>query len=77
MLKANGGSAAPDEDCSLPCTGSPTDLCGGVRRFNLYTWPTSPNPLYVWHTPANTGHYEFLIGGVVIPLIATLGRSIY
>lgn len=73
MLEANGGTVAPDEDCSLPCTGSPTELCGGVRRFNLYTWPTSPNPLYLWHTPINTGHYEFLIGGVVIPLIATLG----
>jgi hypothetical protein len=27
----------------------------------------------VFHTPANTGYYELLIGGIVIPLIATLG----
>lgn len=69
----NGGVTAPETDCTMPCTGSPTELCGGAERLNYYTWSTT-DPLYVWNTPANTGHYEFLIGGVVIPLIATLGK---
>ena len=29
----------------------------------------------VWHTPANTGFYEFLIGGLVVPLVATVGLN--
>ncbi|CAG7847892.1 WSC domain-containing protein ARB_07867 {ECO:0000305} Flags: Precursor [Serendipita indica DSM 11827] len=66
---------APDADCNIPCSGSPTDYCGGVGKLNIYTWNMTPNPLFVWNTPANTGRYEFLIGGVVIPLIATLGLN--
>jgi WSC domain len=69
------GIAAPETDCDISCVASPADLCGGASRFSLYSWDMSTNPLYVWNTPANPGHYEFLIGGIVIPLIATLGLS--
>jgi len=74
MVAANGGTTAAETDCDMPCPGSLTELCGGVERLSLYTWSTT-SPLYVWNTPANTGYYEFLIGGIVIPLIATLGTN--
>ncbi|KAF7792196.1 hypothetical protein EIP86_003229 [Pleurotus ostreatoroseus] len=61
---------APAADCSMPCSGDPAHLCGGPDRLQYYTWNGSLN---VWHTPANTGRYEFLIGGVVVPLLVTLG----
>ncbi|CCA72580.1 related to glyoxal oxidase precursor [Serendipita indica DSM 11827] len=64
---------APDGDCNIACTGSPTDYCGGVGKLLIYTWNMATNPLFVWNKPANTGRYELLIGGIVIPLIATLG----
>ena len=65
-------TAAPEADCNIACPGSPADLCGGVARLNVYSWSTT-DPLYVWNKPANAGRYELLIGGIVIPLIATLG----
>jgi hypothetical protein len=68
-------NAAPEGDCNVPCKGSPVDICGGASRFTLYSWDMTTNPLYVWDTPANKGHYELLIGGIVIPLIATLGLN--
>jgi hypothetical protein len=72
MVANNGGSTTAETNCNMPCTGSPTELCGGPNTLNLYTWSTT-DPLYVWNTPENTGYYEFLVPGIVIPLIATLG----
>ncbi|KIM19520.1 glyoxal oxidase, partial [Serendipita vermifera MAFF 305830] len=71
----NSPGPAPAADCSVPCRGSPTDLCGGVSKISLYSWDMNETPLYVWNTPANKGHYELLIGGITIPLIATLGLN--
>lgn len=59
-----------ESDCSMPCSGDPLHLCGGPERLQLYYWNGG---LQTWHTPANTGRYEFLIGGVVVPLLATVG----
>jgi len=74
-VAANSPGPAPVEDCNAACRGSPTDICGGTSRVSLYFWDQSVQPLYVWNTPANTGHYELLIGGIVIPLISTLGLN--
>ncbi|KIM22583.1 glyoxal oxidase [Serendipita vermifera MAFF 305830] len=73
MVAAN--TVAPETECNAPCVGSPADICGGVARFTLYSWDFTTTPLYVWNTPANKGRYELLIGGIVIPLIATLGLN--
>lgn len=75
MVASNGGTTAAETECNMPCTGSPTELCGGIGALNLYTWTSTTDPLYVWNTPANTGYYEFLVPGIVIPLIATLGTN--
>ncbi|EIN04521.1 galactose oxidase [Punctularia strigosozonata HHB-11173 SS5] len=65
----NGG-LAPETDCSAPCSGDPIHLCGGANRLQYYQYEGG---LQTWHTPSNIGRYEFLIGGVVVPLLATVG----
>jgi hypothetical protein len=67
-------------------SGDPTEICGNPGHLTLYQFN---GVVDTWHTPANTGRYQvcsytltdlielkrlqFLIGGVVVPLIATLG----
>jgi len=67
----NGGTTVADSECNIVCSGDPLHLCGGGNLLTTYYW--TGTPLYVWNTPANTGYYEFLIGGLVVPLIATVG----
>ncbi|KAF9265003.1 WSC-domain-containing protein [Marasmius fiardii PR-910] len=62
--------AAPESECNIQCPGDPLHLCGGGLRLQLYTWNGQLN---VWHSPANTGRYEFFVPGLIAPLIATLG----
>ncbi|KAG9312683.1 copper radical oxidase [Chiua virens] len=70
-VTANNGSFVADSECNMACSGDPIHLCGGSYTLTTYYWTGSP--LYVWNTPGNTGYYEFLIGGLVVPLIATVG----
>lgn len=61
-----------DSECGIACAGDPRYLCGGLSRMTTYFW--TGDPLYEWaypQDPDEAGTYEFLIGGVVIPLIAT------
>ncbi|KAH9987623.1 copper radical oxidase [Russula compacta] len=66
----NGGTTAAATDCSIACSGDPFHLCGGAERLQLYLWNGNLN---TWNTPAITGQYEYLIPGLVPPLLATLG----
>jgi hypothetical protein len=70
-VNTNGGTFVPDSECNMPCSGDPIHFCGAGNRLTTYYW--TGTPLYVWNTPENTGYYEFLIGGLVVPLIATVG----
>ncbi|KAJ7659257.1 copper radical oxidase [Mycena polygramma] len=70
-VKAAGVGFAPEADCNLPCPGDPIHLCGAGNRIQYYTWTGAPP--YVWNTPSNIGYYDFLVPGVVVPLIATVG----
>jgi hypothetical protein len=62
-----------DTECAQTCSGNASEICGGPSLLSYYTW-TGP-PLYTWHTPTgpDMGAYEFLIGGVVVPLLTTVG----
>ena len=71
-LTTNGATTAPEADCSMACSGDPVHICGGPNRLSYYKWNGDLN---TWHTPANTGRYEFLIGGVVVPLITTFSTN--
>jgi hypothetical protein len=72
-LIASESTKAPESDCRSRCSGDPSHNCGGGLRLSYYKW--TGTPLNVWHTPTgpDKGSYEFLIGGVVIPLITTTG----
>ena len=62
---------APSTDCNMICSGNVTELCGAGNRLSYYTWANLTTFNYA---PASSaGEYEFLIGGVVIPLITTAG----
>ena len=69
-IAANGGVMRPESECNMLCNGDPYHLCGGQQRLQLYEWNGDLN---VWHEPANTGRYEFVISSPVVPLISTLG----
>jgi Glyoxal oxidase N-terminus/WSC domain len=71
-VKALGRTFYPESDCNMPCPGNASTLCGAGNRISYYTW--SGTPLNKWDFPTGiaAGRYEFLIGGVVIPLITSL-----
>ena len=54
-VAANGGYYVADSQCSMPCSGDPTHLCGAGNLLTTYYWNATMN---VWHTPPNTGYYE-------------------
>ncbi|KAG6836636.1 hypothetical protein H0H93_005663 [Arthromyces matolae] len=66
----NGAVFGAESECTLPCPGDPTSLCGSGGRLSYYEYNGTMN---LWKTPANIGRYEFFVPGVVVPLIATLG----
>lgn len=70
---ATGSTAVAETECQVPCSGDNQYFCGGGSRTSYYKWVGTP--LYVWNRPtgAAMGKYEFLIGGVVVPLITTAG----
>ena len=51
----NGGTTAPETDCTTACPGDSLHLCGGAWRLQLYLWNGNLN---TWNTPANIGRYE-------------------
>jgi hypothetical protein len=86
-LTGNGGVIGADSECTMACSGmlliylslsytylkpgDATHICGGPSRLTFYSW----SGLNTWNRPANTGRYEFLIGGLIVPLVATLGLN--
>ncbi|KAH9027112.1 copper radical oxidase [Lactarius pseudohatsudake] len=66
----NGGTTAPESDCTMACSGDSLHLCGDAWRLQLYLWNGTLNN---WGTPANIGRYEYLVPGLVPPLLATVG----
>jgi hypothetical protein len=65
-----------ESDCNTLCPGNGTYVCGAGNFLNYYTW-TGNDPLYVFSYASGylAGLYEFLIGGVVVPLISTPGLN--
>lgn len=72
-LIASGSTIQPETDCQVPCSGNTQYFCGGGARLSYYKWVG--NPIYTFGHPTgnNAGSYQYLIGGVVIPLITTVG----
>ncbi|KAF1949918.1 DUF1929-domain-containing protein [Byssothecium circinans] len=74
-IGAAGVGPAPEEECDTTCAGNVTSICGGARRLSVYTW-NGPS-LTTWNYASGNaaGAYEFLIGGVVVPLITQATRT--
>ncbi|KAH8989428.1 copper radical oxidase [Lactarius akahatsu] len=66
----NGGTTVPESNCTMACSGDSLHLCGDSWRLQLYLWSGTLNN---WGTPANSGRYEYLVPGLVPPLLATVG----
>ena len=87
-VNTNGGTFVPDSECNMPCSGDPIHFCGAGNRLTtyywtgtpLYVWNTPENTGY-YEASLNRSHpryaeahvHQFLIGGLVVPLIATVG----
>lgn len=69
-----GATIKPEGDCVNPCSGDPKYICGGGNRISYYTW-TGATPLTQFNYASGNaaGQYQFLVGGVVVPLITTAG----
>ncbi|KAF2021810.1 copper radical oxidase [Aaosphaeria arxii CBS 175.79] len=68
-VEAAGKKLVSETECQATCTGNATTICGGPRRLSYYNWKGPP--LTTWNYPTGNaaGQYQFLIGGVVVPLI--------
>jgi hypothetical protein len=71
-LVASGSTIEPDTQCTVPCSGDPTSICGDGNRLTYYEY-TGP-ALYNWATPSGNaaGQYQFFVPGVVVPLMTSL-----
>ncbi|PVH75465.1 copper radical oxidase [Cadophora sp. DSE1049] len=71
---ASGSVKVAEAECQVKCSGDNNYYCGGGSRLSYYRW-IGGEPLNVWAEPTGiaAGSYEFLIGGVVVPLITTTG----
>ena len=68
-VAATGATLQPDTDCSFTCPGDPEALCGAGNRLTYYTWTVAPVTQFTFPQGNAAGKYEFLIGGVIIPLM--------
>ncbi|KAL8673658.1 MAG: hypothetical protein Q9168_001913 [Polycauliona sp. 1 TL-2023] len=73
-IDTNNGTLRPETECMTTCPGDARYYCGGGSRLTYYAWSLS-DPLYKWTYASgnNAGRYRLYIGGVVVPLMTTLG----
>lgn len=72
-LDTGGSEFVTEAECNIPCAGDGRAICGGGNRMSMYFW--EGDPFYVFEFPEDgtpeAGSYDFLIGGVVIPLMTS------
>ncbi|KAL8930749.1 MAG: hypothetical protein Q9208_000290 [Pyrenodesmia sp. 3 TL-2023] len=73
-IETKGGTLKPESECKTTCPGDPRYFCGSGSRLTYYEWSLT-DPLYKWDYPSGNaaGSYKFLVPGVVVPLITTVG----
>jgi hypothetical protein len=64
-----------ESECQFACSGNATSICGGSRRLSYYTWEGKSLAQFSYPTGNAAGAYQFLIGGVVIPLVTQAARN--
>jgi hypothetical protein len=70
-IELNGATTEPETDCNTVCSGNPSYICGGGNRLSYYEWVGTPLQTWDFPTGSAAGAYEFLIGGVCVPLITS------
>jgi hypothetical protein len=70
----SGAKIVSDSQCNMGCSGDPSHYCGAGNLLVYYTWS---GYLQQWSYPTGNaaGEYQFLIGGVVVPLMTTLLKN--
>ncbi|RDA92642.1 hypothetical protein CP533_1469 [Ophiocordyceps camponoti-saundersi (nom. inval.)] len=72
-IQTAGAKFVDDKECGIPCTGNGSTLCGGGTLLTTYFW--TGEPLYAWNFPEagtpEAGSYDFLVGGVCVPLMTS------
>ena len=66
-----GATFAAESDCNMACSGNASTICGGPSRMSYYNWTGTPLNSWDFKTGNAAGSYEFLIGGVTIPLVTS------
>ena len=66
-----GATSEPETDCNMACSGDPRYLCGAGNRLSYYNWIGPGMPIWNYPSGSAAGSYDFLIGGPVVPLMAT------
>ncbi|KAJ9157373.1 Glyoxal oxidase-like protein [Pleurostoma richardsiae] len=68
-IETVGATQRPESECNIVCAGNASAICGGGSRLSTYFW--TGTPLYSWDFPQDyrAGEYQFLIGGVTVPLM--------
>jgi hypothetical protein len=57
----------------MACSGNSTYICGGPDRISYYAWTGTPLNTWEYASGNAAGEYQFLIGGVIVPLITNPG----
>ncbi|PHH91458.1 hypothetical protein CDD83_359 [Cordyceps sp. RAO-2017] len=72
-IETAGAKVVSDKECNIPCAGNGSAICGGGSRLTTYFW--KGDPFYSWTFPEagspEAGSYDFLIGGVCVPLMTS------
>ena len=74
-IVAAGYGFAPEVDCNMGCSGNATSICGAGNRISYFNWTGTPITQWNYASGNAAGSYKFLIGGPIIPLMATLGLN--
>ncbi|KAF7193724.1 WSC domain-containing protein [Pseudocercospora fuligena] len=69
-----------NSSCNMRCANDTAgsnggEICGGQNAISLYTWTDNPPNQWTFATGNAAGAYEFLIGGVTIPLVTAPARN--
>ncbi|KAF2458758.1 hypothetical protein BDY21DRAFT_283734 [Lineolata rhizophorae] len=70
-----GAEDRPEDECSIVCSGDPRYICGGNDRLSWYMWTGEPFDKWEFAEGDAAGEYQYLVPGVIVPLIATQGRN--
>lgn len=75
-----GAQLIDNSTCNVRCSNDTQgtnggEICGGANAISLYTWTGTPQNSWTYATGDAAGAYEFLIGGVTIPLLTAPSRN--